>query len=442
LQASQATLWDTLQSISARKDIQFKDNGSKPWNTFCTVTVLQALWDGAHPPCPSSTPNANITCFGCGAKSHYASDIKCPNYGNSSGSQYTWPQLQAVRADDDDEHLTTSSHSNSVQDREDLKNSSYEGSQFDDKTDCENDSSDSTSTVSAEQEAYQRPMYLDTSFSEVDSDDDYIVYNCTVCISKAPVQKYLSCSSLRKKEDWLSQSSKGTACLSTWVTINSVCALTLFDSGSTTDSVSLDFTQVMDLRLFQVMKQVALQLGCVGSRGSINYGVCPNISFMSIQEHPYYLDIVNIDRYNCILSTPFMHEHNIMLDFGISAILIHSQKVLALSGKEEASLLAGHWHFPTKTQQAETEGTPSPWLHLGPIWDNSLTKVKPSNTIKHRKTQTSSEHDIRLHHIVLWIVDQSLLTKDLEVLSQKETRKVSQQETLLVMLIDDNAKLS
>jgi hypothetical protein len=207
--------------------------------------------------------------------------------------------------------------------------------------DYKNDSLDPTPTTSAEQEAYQRPMHLDTPFSEVDSDNDYIIYNHAAHVSKAPVQEYPSCSSLRKKEDWPSRSSKDTVCLSTWVTINSVRALTLFDSGSMTDSVSPDSTQVADLHLFQLMKQVALQLGCVGSRGSINYGVCPNISFVSIQEHPYYLDVVNINRYACILSTPFMRKYNITLDFGISAILVHGQKVLVLSNKEEASLLAG-----------------------------------------------------------------------------------------------------
>jgi hypothetical protein len=103
-----------------------------------------------------------------------------------------------------------------------------------------------------------------------------------------------------------------------------------------TNFVSPDFTWVADLYSFQLTKQVALQLGCVGSRGSINYSVHPKISFASIQEHPYYLDIVNINRYNCILGTPFMHKHNIMLDFGISAIIVYGQKVLALSSKEEA----------------------------------------------------------------------------------------------------------
>jgi hypothetical protein len=79
------------------------------------------------------------------------------------------------------------SHSNSVQDREDPENSPYEGSQFDDKTDRENNISDSTSTVSAKPEVYQRPMYLDTPFSKVDSDDNYIVYNRAACVTKSPV---------------------------------------------------------------------------------------------------------------------------------------------------------------------------------------------------------------------------------------------------------------
>jgi hypothetical protein len=109
-----------------------------------------------------------------------------------------------------------------------------------------------------------------------------------------------------------------------------------------TDSVSPDFTQVADLHSFQLMTQVALQLGCVSSRGSINYGVHPTISFASIKEQPYYLDVVNINQYNCILGTLFMRKYNIGLDFGNNAILIHDQKVLAMSGKEELSLLASH----------------------------------------------------------------------------------------------------
>jgi arginine deiminase len=53
-------------------------------------------------------------------------------------------------------------------------NTSIDGSQFDDKIECEDVQLDLTSTISVEQEAYQRPMHLDTLFSEVDSDNNYI----------------------------------------------------------------------------------------------------------------------------------------------------------------------------------------------------------------------------------------------------------------------------
>jgi hypothetical protein len=43
---------------------------------------------------------------------------------------------------------------------------------------------------------------------------------------------------------------------------------------------------------------------------------------------------------------------------------------------------------------------------------------------------------------VLQIVDQSLLNERPQGVNQKETQKVSWQETLLVVLIDDNAKLA
>jgi hypothetical protein len=265
-----------------------------------------------------------------------------------------------AHTDNDDKHSTESSNSNSVHELEGQHNNPLDGSQFDNEAEREDVHSDPTSTISTEQEAYQRPMCLDTPFSEIDSDDDYIVYNRATCVTNTPIKEYPSCSSLRKKEDRPSQSSKDTACLSTWVTINGVRALTLFDSGSTTDSVSPDFTWVADLCSFQLTKQVALRLGYVGSRGSINYGVRPTISFTSIKEQPYYLDVVNIDQYDCILGTPFMRKHNIGLDFGNNAIIVHDQKVLAMSGKEESSLLAGCRQFPVKNQQTETEGPSSP----------------------------------------------------------------------------------
>jgi hypothetical protein len=78
---------------------------------------------------------------------------------------------------------------------------SLDGSQFDDKMECEDIHSDSTSTTSTKQEEYQRPICLNTPFLEIDSNDDYIIYNCTACVTNTPIKEHPSHSLLRKKED-------------------------------------------------------------------------------------------------------------------------------------------------------------------------------------------------------------------------------------------------
>jgi hypothetical protein len=97
--------------------------------------------------------------------------------------------------------LTESSNANSAREMEGQAKNSLDGSQFDNEMECEDIYSDSTSTASIKQEEYQRPMCLNTPFSEIDSDDDYIIYNCAARVTNTPIKEYLSCSSLRNKED-------------------------------------------------------------------------------------------------------------------------------------------------------------------------------------------------------------------------------------------------
>jgi Zinc knuckle len=84
---------DNLKPNTTQKDVHFQDKISQPQDITCHVTVSQAPRDGAQAPQSGNMANAHITCFSCGAKGHYASDIKCPNYGNTSISQCEKPQL-------------------------------------------------------------------------------------------------------------------------------------------------------------------------------------------------------------------------------------------------------------------------------------------------------------------------------------------------------------
>jgi predicted aspartyl protease len=99
------------------------------------------------------------------------------------------------------------------------------------------------------------------------------------------------------------------------VKVNGLKAYALLDTGSTTVSITHDFTRVAQLHIQQLDNPVTLQLGTVGSHSMINYRATTHIEFGSITEDNAYINVVNIDRYNMIIGTPFMHKHHFILDF-------------------------------------------------------------------------------------------------------------------------------
>ncbi|KAF8584914.1 hypothetical protein K439DRAFT_1313280, partial [Ramaria rubella] len=68
------------------------------------------------------------------------------------------------------------------------------------------------------------------------------------------------------------------------------------------------------IKMFELEHPIGLQLACVSSRLTINYRMHTNIRFgeHNIEE---YFDIKNIDYYDAILGTPFLHKLGISLDF-------------------------------------------------------------------------------------------------------------------------------
>ncbi|OJT01587.1 hypothetical protein TRAPUB_7983 [Trametes pubescens] len=91
-------------------------------------------------------------------------------------------------------------------------------------------------------------------------------------------------------------------------------AYTLFDSGSTTDSLSPEFANVAKAPKVVLEDQVTLQLGCAGSRSKISYGSRVLVEICGVQQD-HYFDIINLDQYDCIIDTPFLNAHGAVLDF-------------------------------------------------------------------------------------------------------------------------------
>ena len=135
------------------------------------------------------------------------------------------------------------------------------------------------------------------------------------------------------------------SCLAAFVAINGMEAFTLFDSGSSVDTISPDFAQVSDTRIHTLDKPVPLQLGTVGSRASINYRTRTSVEIGGKKVEKYYLDVVNIDWYDAILGAPFMREFGIRLDFMSNSIVVGETAVEALLPEEEATLLKGRGSY-------------------------------------------------------------------------------------------------
>ena len=96
-------------------------------------------------------------------------------------------------------------------------------------------------------------------------------------------------------------------------------ASVLFDTGCTTDAVSPEFVRVAGLKPLELSQQVGLALAVKGSSSKLNYGTWAEVNVGPVKNANTYFDIINIDRYDVILGTPFLWKHSISLRDGIQA---------------------------------------------------------------------------------------------------------------------------
>jgi len=129
-------------------------------------------------------------------------------------------------------------------------------------------------------------------------------------------------------------------CLVAPVKVNGLEAYALLDSGSTTVSIMHDFTCVAKLKVMQLENLVPLQLGMVGSHSMINFRTRTHLELGSITKDDAYLDVVNIDRYDMIIGTPFMHRYGLMLDFGTDTLTAQGKLIPTLTSGQEDLMLA------------------------------------------------------------------------------------------------------
>ena len=113
------------------------------------------------------------------------------------------------------------------------------------------------------------------------------------------------------------------------------------DSGCTIKALSPVHVQLTNGKVHQLVDQHSLQLGTVGSHAKFNYGMTMKTSYGGITDDVYF-DIVNIDRYDAIIGTHYMHRHGIQLDFEKGQVLIRGNPAPTLTAGEDHAEFLRH----------------------------------------------------------------------------------------------------
>ncbi|KII83591.1 hypothetical protein PLICRDRAFT_32804 [Plicaturopsis crispa FD-325 SS-3] len=273
--------------------------------------------DGPRPPRDAT----NIECFTCHTKGHYSNDPACPKF--SERRIIPGPRrlnAQRVVDPDDPDYIEDYDDGDEV--------NSWGGSQYEPD----------------DQDIDTYPPYEDVAPVRVGG-----MRITMMTADKMPVQMntidlvHLANISRRQSTGDVSQPVRTRdmqITLTAEVDINGVPAYTLFDSGSTTDSISRN--------------SLGSALGCAGSKSKISYFTRVPVKIGPISEDVNF-DLVNLDRYDCIVGTPFMNKHNVCLDFGARLIRIGNDSVAALSVPAERAIIA---KCPPPTRKPWDKTTP------------------------------------------------------------------------------------
>lgn len=287
-------------------------------------------------------PNPNVTCFACRRTGHYASDPSCPMYGKQERKDALplrdRPQVRAARAGEGGDEDLENGMDTYLRD-----GSQYSSASSDESSPSESEPGISTSgaTTDGTEGSQGHPVQMNRLEVEESDGSGSMKYVRAVRAKVTPAVENPARSSLNRKLDRPKRTKGQETCLAGWIRINGIDALTLFDSGSNTDTLSPSFTQISKTLTRKLENQVPLQLGTVGSRAVINYGAEAQIEVGGARDPGYYFDIVNIDRYDCIAGAPLMRQFGIRLDFRDNTIHVGEQRINALLPDEEAAILRG-----------------------------------------------------------------------------------------------------
>ena len=100
--------------------------------------------------------------------------------------------------------------------------------------------------------------------------------------------------------------------------------------------ISPNYVLATGIPIFKLEHPVRLQLACMGSKSTINYGVKSSIVFRNKHVEEYF-NVANINNYDVILGTPFLQQLGITLDFTGQGIIRIGTYVVPMNMPSESS---------------------------------------------------------------------------------------------------------
>lgn len=122
------------------------------------------------------------------------------------------------------------------------------------------------------------------------------------------------------------------------VTVNEQPARALLDSGSLGDFMSSTLADQLGVERRLLDSPLALQLAVQGSRSKVNAVATIQLKYQGINEKRT-LDIINLNSYDVILGTPWMHQHQICIRFNPAHVVIGSDESQPLKTGHDTKLM-------------------------------------------------------------------------------------------------------
>ena len=96
---------------------------------------------------------------------------------------------------------------------------------------------------------------------------------------------------------------------------------TLLDTGSMADFMSTMLVDQLRLKWEVLVKPLPVQLVVHGSCSKINCSITADFEYQDIACKQWF-NVVNLDNYDLILGTPFLFQHQVMLTWNLTCMIV------------------------------------------------------------------------------------------------------------------------